>query len=129
MKTDFDEFEDFPGEDEPLDTVAGPAPPKFKKSKLTSRKLAQLHFDVLDELGGVTYLLEQARRDPKSFMTRLGTLLPKNVDISGSTEVNIFMGERQPDTRLGVVDHTSESTIEALQPTVADKVQKMITHH
>lgn len=56
--------------------------PSLKNAaKMTPRKFASSVLSVFEELGGASWLLVQAKADPKSFLDLLKKLIPKNVQL------------------------------------------------
>lgn len=62
--------------------------PKGSPNKLT-KELRTIILDALDGVGGVTYLMEQARENPKAFLSLLGRVLPLQVDATTSGQLSI----------------------------------------
>lgn len=60
----------------------GKGRPKGAKNKLT-RDVRGMILGALDQAGGEAYLLEQARENPTAFMTLLGKVLPKEMEVTG----------------------------------------------
>jgi hypothetical protein len=46
--------------------------------------------EAFDRLGGVTWLVKLARKDPAAFCSLLGRLIPKQIEQSGSIDVNVL---------------------------------------
>lgn len=59
--------------------------------KMTPRKFASSVLEVYQELGGTSWLLQEAILDPKAFLSLLSKLIPKSMQIDDLTgfEVNI----------------------------------------
>lgn len=51
-----------------------------KVSKMDNKKFAQSVLDVFELLGGTTWLLGQAKIDPKTFLGMLSKMIPKSID-------------------------------------------------
>lgn len=58
--------------------TSGQGRPKGTPNKVTSDVRAMIH-GALDQLGGQSYLVEQARANPAAFMTLVGKILPKEI--------------------------------------------------
>lgn len=54
-----------------------------KKSRMTPKKFASSILDVYDTLGGASWLLIEAKSDPKAFMSLLTKLIPKSIQLDG----------------------------------------------
>lgn len=56
--------------------------PNLKNAvKMTPRKFASSVLEVFEKLGGASWLLIQAKADPKSFLDLLKKMIPKNVQL------------------------------------------------
>jgi hypothetical protein len=67
--------------------------PAGSKNK-TTLQLKEMILRALDEVGGVEYLAQQARENPKVFMTLLGRVLP--LQVSASTNGQLSISWEQP---------------------------------
>ncbi len=67
---------------------AGPGRPKGVSNK-TTRELKDMILTALDKAGGVTYLTEQAKKNPKAFLTLIGKVLPMQISGDGGGPVRI----------------------------------------
>ena len=53
--------------------------PKGSKNKMPGQ-IKEMVITALSEVGGVTYLVEQARANPTAFMTLIGKVIPLQVN-------------------------------------------------
>ena len=60
-----------------------------KLVKMTPRKFAQSVLDVFEELGGMVWLLSQARVDPRGFLDLLKKILPRNIQAEGLEGITV----------------------------------------
>jgi len=60
-----------------------------KLTKMTPRKFAQSVLDVFDRLGGMTWLLTQAKVDPRGFLDLLKKILPRNIQAEGLEGITV----------------------------------------
>lgn len=51
-----------------------------------NKELKELILGALDQAGGQKYLLQQAKENPAAFMTLLGKIIPKDVNLGGQPE-------------------------------------------
>jgi hypothetical protein len=58
-------------------------------NKLTA-SVKEMIEGALSDAGGKDYLLEQSKANPAAFMSLVGKLLPKDVNLSGNVEVSIL---------------------------------------
>ena len=58
---------------------------KGSQNKVT-RELKEMIQNALEKAGGEEYLLEQALNNPSAFMTLLGKILPKDMNIGGQSD-------------------------------------------
>lgn len=83
---------------------AGPGRPKGLQNKMTG-ELKDMIMTALGEAGGVTYLTEQSKENPKAFLTLVGKVLPLQVtgDNGGALTVVIkdYTGRRKADDAAG----------------------------
>ncbi len=66
-----------------------PAGELSKLAKMTPRKFAQSVLDVFEELGGMVWLLSQARVDPRGFLDLLKKILPRNIQAEGLEGITV----------------------------------------
>lgn len=64
--------------------TSGQGRPKGVPNRVTSDIRAMIH-GALDELGGQTYLVQQAKENPGAFLTLVGKILPKEVKADVTT--------------------------------------------
>lgn len=69
---------------------AGPGRPKGSPNKV-NKALREMILGALSEVGGVEYLVEQARENPGPFLALVGKCLPKNVDVSLAAETKVVI--------------------------------------
>jgi len=48
--------------------------------------------EAFEEVGGVSYLVELAREDPRTFCALLARVLPRRLDVKATREVEIMFG-------------------------------------
>jgi len=60
-----------------------------KLVKMTPRKFAQSVLDVFEELGGMIWLLGQAKVDPRGFIELLKKILPRNIQAEGLEGITV----------------------------------------
>ena len=60
-----------------------------KIAKMTPRKFAQSVLDVFEELGGMVWLLSQAKVDPRGFLDLLKKILPRNIQAEGLEGITV----------------------------------------
>jgi len=48
--------------------------------------------EAFHKVGGVSYLVEVARNDPRTFLSLLGRILPRQVDVKATREIEIMFG-------------------------------------
>lgn len=77
---------------------------------LLTRSLKSMIMQALREEGGLEYLRQQARDEPKAFLALLGKLIPKKLNVDGN------------------VTHTLESLILGDQPQVEDERETPPSH-
>ena len=67
--------------------------PAGSPNKLTSelKEMIREALELAHENGGVAYLVEQSKANPKAFLALLGRILPIDVDIKG-TVINVNIG-------------------------------------
>jgi len=58
----------------------GPGRPKGSPNKITGNVKSMI-LGALDDLGGQTWLVEQAKADPRAFMSLLGRILPSEISL------------------------------------------------
>lgn len=65
-----------------------------------TRELKEMILDALDEAGGVKYLVTQAKKNPKAFMSLIGRVLP--LQVTGADGANLvvtvkdYTGRKKP---------------------------------
>lgn len=64
--------------------TSGQGRPRGIPNKVTSDVRAMI-LGALDQLGGQTYLVEQARANPAAFLTLVGRILPKEIKADVTT--------------------------------------------
>lgn len=72
----------------------GPGRPKGSKDKLTV-DLKRMIEEALDLAGGAQYLYEQSEKSPAAFLTLVGKLLPKDVNLTASVDDKILAALKQ----------------------------------
>ena len=88
--TDFDFIVDSTDKQEPLiPKVEEPIGELSKLAKMTPRKFAQSVLDVFEELGGMIWLLSQAKVDPRGFLDLLKKILPRNIQAEGLEGITV----------------------------------------
>ena len=55
--------------------------------------LTEMIDGALSELGGMKWLVEQGRENPTAFMSLIGKRLPKDINISLPTEINVTINK------------------------------------
>jgi len=85
--TDFDFIVD--PEPQLLDAARHETGELSKLAKMTPRKFAQSVLDVFEELGGMVWLLSQARVDPRGFLDLLKKILPRNIQAEGLEGITV----------------------------------------
>lgn len=79
--------------DEPKNTgqfgKGNPGKPKGAENKL-NKEVKQMILDALEQAGGVSYLVEQAKEKPVAFMTLVGKVLPLQVNGPGENGEHLF---------------------------------------
>lgn len=85
-------------------SAPGAGRPKGSKNKFTTLK--QCFIDALNEVGGVEFLVEVAKRSPVSFCTLLAKMQSRGVTHSGSVET----------TNKQIVDSPAPTPFEPLPP-------------
>ncbi|MBW9250228.1 MAG: hypothetical protein GJU72_14485 [Acidithiobacillus ferriphilus] len=58
----------------------GPGRPKGSPNKITGNVKSMI-LGALDDLGGQAWLVEQAKADPRAFMSLLGRILPSEISL------------------------------------------------
>jgi hypothetical protein len=66
-----------------LANLKGRPPGCLNKNSILVNDLRSMVLTALNNKGGITYLEEQAEKNPKAFMTLLAKILPNNVSVSG----------------------------------------------
>ena len=84
--------------EEPLDAVRHEAGELSKLAKMTPRKFAQSVLDVFEELGGMVWLLSQARVDPRGFLDLLKKILPRNIQAEGLEGITVRLVDQYGNT-------------------------------
>ena len=69
---------------------AGKGRPKGSQNKITS-EVKQMILEALEGVGGVEYLMEQAKEKPAAFLTLLGKVMP--LQVAGSGDEGQFVHE------------------------------------
>ena len=92
--TDFnfivDSTDELRDKQEPLiPTIEEPIGELSKLAKMTPRKFAQSVLDVFEELGGMMWLLTQAKIDPRGFLDLLKKILPRNIQAEGLEGITV----------------------------------------
>ena len=87
MSTAYSDFENVPNRDsggrfEKGRPIGRPRGSQNKATKAVKAALLQ----AFDEVGGVDYLVEVARSDPRTFCTLLGKLLPAELKVEASSD-------------------------------------------
>jgi hypothetical protein len=75
--------------DKKLPPNAGKGRQKGVPNKMTA-EVKQMILDALEGVGGVSYLMEQAKEKPVAFMTLVGKVLPLQVTGSGPNGEHVF---------------------------------------
>ncbi len=65
---------------------------------MTPRKFGQMILDVLGELGGMKWLLGQARIDPRGYIELLKKVLPKTIQAEGLDGLTILLRDQYGNT-------------------------------
>ncbi|MBU2836868.1 hypothetical protein HF673_14120 [Acidithiobacillus thiooxidans] len=60
--------------------LPGPGRPKGSPNKITGNVKSMI-LGALDDLGGRIWLVEQAKADPRAFMSLLGRILPSEISV------------------------------------------------
>jgi len=85
---DFDDFLDndsgLPADLESIEAMSSKGPVSPSQTSFTPKKLQAAIMDVLQQLGGTEWLLNQARDNPKEFFSLLKMCMPKEVDLAGT---------------------------------------------
>lgn len=68
-----------------------PGRPKGVPNKLTT-EVKQMVLDALSEVGGVSYLVEQAREKPVAFIGLIGKIIPLQVNGAGENGEHLISG-------------------------------------
>lgn len=92
--TDFnfivDSADELRNKQEPLvPIVEEPIGELSKIAKMTPRKFAQSVLDVFERLGGMMWLLTQAKNDPRGFLDLLKKILPRNIQAEGLEGITV----------------------------------------
>jgi hypothetical protein len=74
-------------------------------TNLESKIVKEMVFEALNNAGGAAYLTRQAEANPSAFMTMVGKLLPKDVNVGGQDGENPLIAE----VRRVIVDKCSPS--------------------
>ena len=82
----------------------GKGRPKGAKNKFTSDVKAMVH-TALTEEGGVSYLRQQARENPKAFLTLVAKLMPNTIE--GDADNPVRMIHR---IERVIIDHTEHGS-------------------
>jgi len=59
--------------------------------KMTPRKFATSVLEVYNELGGASWLIQQAHIDPKAFLALLAKLIPKSVQLDDLADLKVTL--------------------------------------
>lgn len=70
---------------------AGKGRPKGSPNK-TSAEVKQMILDALEGVGGVDYLMGQAKEKPAAFLTLVGKVMPLQVNGAGPDGEHLFTG-------------------------------------
>jgi hypothetical protein len=88
--TDFNFIVDSADKAEPLIPIVEESVSELSKiAKMTPRKFAQSVLDVFEKLGGLTWLLGQAKVDPRGFLDLLKKILPRNIQAEGLEGITV----------------------------------------
>lgn len=68
---------------------AGPGRPKGIPNKTTTQ-VKEMILAALDQAGGISYLVEQAEKNPQAFLTLVGKVLPLQVTGGGENGEHII---------------------------------------
>lgn len=107
MTDDFNFIIDPVNKTEPLiPAVEEPNGNLSKLAKMTPRKFAQSVLDVFEELGGMMWLLTQAKTDPRGFLDLLKKILPRNIQAEGLEGITVRLVDQygnaiEIDTHMG----------------------------
>jgi hypothetical protein len=88
----------------------GPGRPKGSQNKLTLQ-VKECILQAFDELGGVDYLVEVGRSEPRTFLILLGKILPTEVigDLNTTGIINVVTGiDRAPNEAPEVSEGEAE---------------------
>jgi len=87
----------------------GPGRPKGSLNKITGNVKSMI-LGALDDLGGQTWLVEQAKADPRAFMSLLGRILPSEISLDATVTAH------EPITEIRRVIVDPRATIEEVKP-------------
>jgi hypothetical protein len=73
----------------------------------TSKELKDMILGALDDVGGQKYLAQQAKENPGPFMTLVGRVLPKNIDVTGEIGIKKLTDEQLEETIAKLIAATS----------------------
>jgi len=76
------------GENLGRDRRPGPGRPKGMKNRVATNLKTAVE-EAFDRLGGVAWLVELAKEDPAAFCSLLGRLIPKQIEQSGTLNVEV----------------------------------------
>lgn len=89
MADDFNFIIDEPDKTTPLVPQVVEDGQLSKLVQMTPRKFAQTVLDVFGELGGVIWLKEQAKGDPRGFIELLKKIMPSNIQAEGFGDITV----------------------------------------
>ena len=75
----------------------GPGRPKGSMNK-DNKLLREMILRALDRVGGVAYLAQQAKDEPKAFLGLLGRVLPLQVSGEGGGAIQVTISQQYADT-------------------------------
>lgn len=91
--------------------AAGMGRKKGVPNRLTS-SVKQMILGALDDLGGQAWLTEQARADPRAFLSLLGRILPSEIQM----DANVTNYELPTKITRVIVDPVAKTEKKELQP-------------
>ncbi len=87
-------------------------------------------YKALGRVGGVEFLVQQARSDPRSFMALLRSTAPKNLSIEQDTELSVKLIDRFGDEKADWTERqNSDATLEYATPLITHNTEPDISDY
>jgi len=67
-------------------------------TNVVTKELKDMILGALDDAGGQTYLAQQAIDNPGAFMSLVGKVLPKDMNLKGSVYLSVITGVPNADS-------------------------------